>query len=403
MIDTPTLIGYSTVLCGLIGGLFVFLWLKEQKSPIHFWFCMPFLMGFCSGALLVNPSVLPGLWGLRLAAWFILLAYAFGWQAVRGFYGRPFRPVYALLPPMVWLVLSAFFFEWMKLFSLSAFMRAIIICMFNGLAAHELWRRCDEDLPSRAVLFWTFVIYAAVAALRAPFVGLLPAPLGAAPTEAWSVIAFNLLAVTQVLVTSAFLIALSREQISLANYRLATIDPLTGISNRRAFDQHASEWSRKADGGATSPMALILFDLDHFKSINDRFGHGIGDKVITMAARTAERLLRKTDQVFRIGGEEFVCLLPRTNVIEAFMVAERLRTTFQSMAQTIAEMPTQATMSIGLTASPDHTRSLSELLIEADKALYHAKEKGRNQTVLANAIEDSLPLVDRRMRGSTVS
>jgi diguanylate cyclase (GGDEF)-like protein len=395
MIDIPTLIGYSAVLCAMIGGLFFLLWFKDGRSPIYFWFCLPFLMGFCGGALLVGSDLLPELWGLRLAACFILLAYAFGWQAVRAFYGRAFLPLYAMVPSLAWLVLSASLFEWTGLFACSASMRAILICGYNALAAHELWRGRDEDLSSRAVLFWMFVVYAVIAGLRAPFTTFLPAPLGAMPTEPWSVILYNLLSVSQALLSSAFLMAMSRERVSLKNYRLAVIDPLTGVNNRRAFDEHAEAWSGQTRRVASS-VALLLFDLDWFKSINDRFGHGVGDEVITVAAHVAEKVLRKGDKVFRIGGEEFVCLLPGTNATEAVRVAERLRVTFQSMARNVAELPTNATMSIGVVASPYGTRSLSELLIEADKALYKAKGAGRNQTALASTGRDMWPAAVRR-------
>ncbi len=146
------------------------------------------------------------------------------------------------------------------------------------------------------------------------------------------------------------MIALSRERVALQNYRLATRDPLTGVFNRRAFDEQAEPLMQAArDTGV--PLSLLLFDLDHFKSVNDRFGHDTGDKVIQRAAQTARQVLRQQDRVFRMGGEEFVCLLPGTSADQAFLAAERLRQAFQAAAETVSGQAVRATLSIGLAST----------------------------------------------------
>ncbi len=132
----------------------------------------------------------------------------------------------------------------------------------------------------------------------------------------------------------------------------------------------------------------MVFDIDHFKSINDRFGHQNGDKVIILAAQAAEATLRKHDKVFRIGGEEFVCLLPDTSPQEAYDAAERVRLVFQEIAATVNGEQMDATISIGVAAS-DGSLAADQVMARADAALYEAKRSGRNRTVMASAHQSS--------------
>ncbi|MFC7399350.1 diguanylate cyclase [Chelatococcus sp. GCM10030263] len=380
-VDTSTLIAYSVVLFALIGALFLIFSLKEGHGRF-LWLSLPFLMGMCGGASLVDPTILPGRWSGRLAVWFILLAYGFGWQAVRILYGRPVLPGLVILVATVWLVLSATVFQAFELDTTSAALRAFIVALFNGLAARELWRSRTEDLPSRSILLGVFTAYAILAALRVPFVAFLPAPLGSAPGEIWATVVYNLAVVTQALLVSAFLIALSRERVALDNYRMAILDPLTGVQNRRAFEERADAWTRSRRTAA-SPFGLLVVDIDDFKAINDRYGHDFGDQVIVIAARTAEAVLRKRDVVYRIGGEEFVCLLPDTPAEDAFVAGERLRKAFRAATETVAGHKIGATLSVGV-VSMDEPTDLRDLLNRADEALYEAKRAGRNRTILVN-------------------
>lgn len=381
MVDIPTFIAYSVALFAMIGGLFLFFWLREGRPGNLIWFSLPFLAGACGGAVLVDQSPGFGIWQLRLGAWFILLAYGFGWQAVRALYGRPFLASIAIGPTLLWLALSATIFEAWSLHAVSASMRALLVALYNGLAARELWRSRDERLPARSVLFWIFVVYAAGAAVRIPFSAILPAPLGAAPTAAWAVVLYNFSAVTEALVVSAFIIALSRERIAMTNFRLAHRDPLTGAHNRRAYEERLKSLDSGL-GAGSSGIALLLFDIDQFKAVNDRFGHEAGDKVIILAAKAAENSLQDGAGIFRIGGEEFACLLPGVTGNDALEAAERVRTTFQMMAKVVEGDAVDATISIGVAISNDPSRPVSELLSEADRALYEAKRSGRNRTVL---------------------
>ncbi|MCZ2407974.1 MAG: diguanylate cyclase [Burkholderiales bacterium] len=172
---------------------------------------------------------------------------------------------------------------------------------------------------------------------------------------------------------------LERQQVELQ--ALATLDPLTGLLNRRAFVRAAeAELARARRQG--SPLSLLMLDLDHFKSINDHFGHPKGDEVLREVARLMTHTVRHTDRIARYGGEEFILLLPDTSEAHALHLAEKLRQTLANT--TIAHLATPVTASIGLACLPVHsTMDLDTLLQHVDCALYEAKHQGRNRCVVA--------------------
>jgi len=126
-----------------------------------------------------------------------------------------------------------------------------------------------------------------------------------------------------------------------------------------------------------------MFDLDRFKSINDRFGHPAGDAVLVAFCQVATSLLRPTDLFGRIGGEEFASLLPDTDWQNALGLAERLRAAFEAKVHTVAERPLTATVSVGVAISDDESLDLFALMDAADQALYRAKALGGNRVELS--------------------
>jgi diguanylate cyclase (GGDEF)-like protein len=142
----------------------------------------------------------------------------------------------------------------------------------------------------------------------------------------------------------------------------------------------------------------MLLDLDNFKSINDRFGHAVGDKVLQMFAQIAGNCMRRTDLFGRLGGEEFAALLTDTTRERAMAVAEQIRTAFASATAEVDGRPVVATVSIGIVISYDAVLDISALLAQADHALYRAKDNGRNRVEVA-----SIELIlDRGKRGGDV-
>ena len=161
---------------------------------------------------------------------------------------------------------------------------------------------------------------------------------------------------------------------------LALTDPLTGVYNRRYVAAHLEGLMARAGEVAKGP-ALLLFDIDHFKQVNDTWGHLAGDAVLCEIAKRAQRDVRSFDLVARYGGEEFLVLMPETNLQAALVVAERLRL---SIAEAPFILPDGAgdihvTGSIGVATTLDHADSPTDLMRRADEALYAAKKAGRNR------------------------
>ena len=142
---------------------------------------------------------------------------------------------------------------------------------------------------------------------------------------------------------------------------------------------------------AQRPVALLLFDLDSFKSINDTYGHQAGDDVLTAFSQLSISMLRPTDLFGRIGGDEFASLLPGTEQQDALWLAERLRSAFEGTSHTVGGRTLTATVSAGIAVSDNASVDLSALQKEADQALYRAKARGRNRVEIAGRPDEPLP------------
>lgn len=168
-------------------------------------------------------------------------------------------------------------------------------------------------------------------------------------------------------------------------FLLATTDPLTGLYNRRQFFQLARPVIEQAIR-QKQEVAVLLFDIDHFKQINDHYSHEVGDQVIIEVANLTRSILRSSDIICRYGGEEFVALLPETNRAAAEVVAERLRQMIEVCVlvhDTQERVAMQVTVSIGVVIGTPRTRNyLERSLHDADQAMYRAKQSGRNRVVV---------------------
>jgi diguanylate cyclase (GGDEF)-like protein len=179
------------------------------------------------------------------------------------------------------------------------------------------------------------------------------------------------------------LLAMAKERTEHRHKTAALVDPLTGISNRRAFLQDA-EAQLKRQTTDPRPTAVMLLDLDNFKSINDRFGHAVGDRVLQLFAQIAGNAMRRMDLFGRLGGEEFAALLTDTTRERAMAVAEQIRASFAAATAEVEGRPVVATVSIGIVISYDAVLDISALLAQADHALYRAKDNGRNRVEIAS-------------------
>ncbi len=168
---------------------------------------------------------------------------------------------------------------------------------------------------------------------------------------------------------------------------LATMDPLTGLSNRKhlmdTLALHSERYSRHQ-----TPFSILMADLDHFKEVNDTYGHLAGDAVLKRIGTILLEMLRSIDTAGRYGGEEFLIILDNTGMEEARQTAERIRTAVEESKITAATHTIQVTVSIGVaTINSSMTMNIDGLIDLADKALYTAKQQGRNCTAWSSCEE----------------
>ena len=162
--------------------------------------------------------------------------------------------------------------------------------------------------------------------------------------------------------------------------KLATRDSLTGLNSRRQFLVLAEiEWTRFQR--YQRPLSMLMVDIDHFKSVNDRFGHAVGDEVLSMVAKICQEERRSSDVVGRIGGEEFALLLLETDMEQARIVGERICTTVAAQSSVANGVEFTTTVSIGIASATLRMSGIHALMRATDRALYAAKGQGRNRAV----------------------
>ncbi len=173
---------------------------------------------------------------------------------------------------------------------------------------------------------------------------------------------------------------------------IANQDLMTGLNTRRAFESNAEQMMRKLDR-TPLPVSLLILDIDHFKTVNDKFGHPVGDEVITQLGRLLSLRMRSADIAGRLGGEEFAVLLWNTDEVGARLLAEEVRSTFSTLPIDGIPDDKEITVSIGV-AELLQLESYDSLYRRADKALYAAKNKGRNRVALAPRAPDKCSVID---------
>ena len=186
------------------------------------------------------------------------------------------------------------------------------------------------------------------------------------------------------LLAAAAAVALQNAHLYQETQRLATTDPLTGLSNYRHFHDLLNLEVQRAHRMDYS-IGLVMMDLDHFKQVNDRHGHPVGDFALRSVARLLSTRLRRTDVVGRLGGEEFGAILPGASLEEVAVVAEKLRVAVEALPPVgggMQEDPTPLTVSLGGTSLGSEVVDAELLVSCADRALYQAKRSGRNQVCL---------------------
>lgn len=384
-LDTPTLCLVATLVAAMLGAMLLYFG-RQEKLPALNWWGIAYLLGAASVAIwTLGGAVLGETLSLAFNA-IGFVACGMVWNAARVFHGR--KPNWAglFLGAIAWIAAVATLPP--HALALRMTIGAAIVAIYAGLTAHELWSERRKSLQRR----WPSVIVP----LLHGFVMLLPILLGdlllteSGFASIW-VTAFAINLVLYAVGTVFIIFMLVSDRTVRAHKNAAAVDPLTGMFNRRGFAEATSRMIQR-EAAAGRPVTAMIFDIDHFKSINDRFGHPAGDEVLKVFASIVTNSLRMSDLSGRIGGEEFAALMPCA-VEEAVVAAERVREAFETCGVVVDDGPVATTVSIGVAGGPAGTE-LDILLAAADTALYQAKRSGRNRVQAAT--EEPLSLEGER-------
>ena len=381
-LDVNTLFMVTIYVEAILGLLLLFAWVQNTAIQAVAWWGFAHLIRAASVVLFGMYGSAPDLISIDLANALLFTSFAVTWTGSRVFDGRPVEPVYLVTGAVLWLLVCR-----LPVLADAVETRALIatgiITTYTWLTAYEFWRGRSEPLVSRWPAIFMLFAHGALFLLRTPLAAMLPwSPSNHLLGSVWlTVLSFEALLFT---ISIAFiLLAMAKERTELRHRTAAMVDPLTGIANRRSFLQDAAQLAKRHTANPR-PTAVLLIDLDHFKSINDRFGHALGDRALEIFAESARQSVRSSDLVGRLGGEEFAAVLVNTSQDKAVAVAERIRASFAQAALEVDSRPVGATVSIGLVHCQDAVLDVPELLAQADQALYFAKEHGRNRVEVAS-------------------
>jgi diguanylate cyclase (GGDEF)-like protein len=390
--DTSTLYLVATMVAAMLGAMLVFFG-KQENIPALKWWGTAYLLGSASVALwTIAGSMLGGAISLALTA-VGFIACGMVWNASRVFHGRK--------PNLPGLVLGAI--AWVATMTtlapedaaLRLTIGAAIVAIYAALTAGELWTERRRSMQRRWPAIVVPVLHGCVLMLPI-LLGDLLRPHDETFAQSMWVTVFSVELVLYAIGTVFVIFMLVSDRAVAAHKTAASMDPLTGMFNRRGFAEACSRViEREANAGR--PVTVMIFDIDHFKGINDRFGHPAGDEILKLFSAVVVNNLRLSDLSGRIGGEEFAALLP-CPLDEGVLVAERVREAFEGSGIVCEEGAVDTTVSIGVAGGPAGTQ-LEVLLAAADTALYQAKRGGRNRVEAAEELPLSLENWRRKTAG----
>jgi diguanylate cyclase (GGDEF)-like protein len=400
--EVSSLFSVSIYVESMLGLLLLFMWVQSLEIRAVAWWGSAHLLRAGSISLFGMYGEVQDLISIDLANVILLTSFAATWTGTRLYAGRKMNVPLLLAGAVIWLLavqLPAF----QQSIPLRSLLSSFIIAGYTWAAAAELWYCPNCPSVSRLPAIFLLFAHGSLFLLRTPLVIMLPHPPGT--ERVFGSIWLTVLSSEALLFTISIafiLMAMAKERAAFIHKAAAMIDPLTGVWNRRGLLAE-NERFFPATGKPAPEAAVLLIDLDNFKSINDRFGHAFGDRVLQMFAATARNAVRGSDFVGRLGGEEFAVVLYGLAGERALAVAERIRNVFAQQAEVIEGENVGATVSIGLAVHDGSTIAFTELLWKADRALYRAKEAGRNRVEWAlpdfyarsqdgtAALEQSLP------------
>jgi diguanylate cyclase (GGDEF)-like protein len=376
-LDFGTLFVIAICVTSLLGLFLLFAWTQERIRALAWW-GVAYLLGGGSGALWrLGDSIVPVPANLSTILLFVALGMI--WSGARLFHGRPVRWVATLFGAGFWL-LASFVPAFVSSAASHIVVSSLIVAGYTFLTAAELRQERRKSLIRRWPAAFVpmlhgaiFLFPVALATLSADGSGMHSLARG------W--IAVFAIEILLYVVGTAFIVLILAKDRTVHAYKVAaTTDPLTGLLNRRGFFESAATLMAR-HRRAMTPISVLAFDLDHFKSINDRCGHAVGDAVLQLFAKVVRQTMRTNDIIGRLGGEEFVAVLPGT-LADAAIAAERVRSAFAGASVVRNGQLVAATVSIGVACGSPLT-AIDLIIARADTALYRAKTNGRDRVETA--------------------
>lgn len=380
-LDVRTSFVFSACLAVTISIAIFFYSLLRKENRTFIW------LSIASGFLAANYVLtyfrgqIPDFYSIIVSNELVILCLIAFYEVFRNFLSL--TPKRRFLGPCI-LGVQLFFLIWYTYFDPDFRIRVVIVnCSLSIMSIHIIRLILSNSTvarnPFRLFAAAPFIILFFFSIIR--IVSLwdtsLPEDLFTSSAYAFSIVFYGILLVW----VSFSVIFISADGLQNKLSRIALIDPLTGALNRRALKKAvAREIARAQRNGL--PLSLIITDLDHFKKINDQYGHQAGDAVLAHIVELYHDLLRTEDLLARFGGEEFVIVLPGVNVTDGFFVAERLRLACEKNRLLYEKQPIPVTSSFGVAGFSDRALDFETLIRQADEALYQAKEEGRNRVVL---------------------
>jgi diguanylate cyclase (GGDEF)-like protein len=395
-LDSITLYFIATMVAALLGAMLLFFGRQENNAALKWW-GTAYLLGAASvAAWTLAGHMLSDMASLALNATGFI-ACGMVWNASRVFHGRKPNWPGLVLGAIAWV--TAVMTLDPNDHALRLTIGAGIVAVYAALTATELWSERRKSLKRRWPTFVVPVMHGCVLMLPILLGDLLRPTDEKFGSSIW-VTMFSIELVLYAVGTVFVIFMLVSERTVTAHKTAASMDPLTGMLNRRGFAEACSRViEREAKAGR--PVTVLIFDIDHFKGINDRFGHPAGDELLKLFSTMVVSNLRITDLSGRVGGEEFAALLP-CSLEEGVLAAERVREAFEASGIVCEEGPVDTTVSIGVAGGPAGTE-LEVLLASADTALYQAKRGGRNRVEAAEELPLSLEHWWRQTAGLKVS
>jgi diguanylate cyclase (GGDEF)-like protein len=375
--DTSTLMIATSLTTALSAVVLLGMWAQHRRATALLWWFVANVLAAIGIAVLAiglsEKNIHLTVAGTTLNG----IALPLLWIGIRVFNRTPTSLPLVLLAVFGWVAadLAAGFMQFTSAFSFAGW------CAWLLASAFELWRGRAERIPARWPLLAVFVLHASVCAggVYDDLAGNMPRD-ALAPLDSWfGAIFFE--GIVFAMASAVLMAMLCNERETQEYMRAARRDSLTGIANHGALLETSRRiYERCRRDGV--PVSVIMFDLDHFKSINDAHGHRVGDDVLRAFVDTVRGLLRPTDLFGRYGGEEFTVILPGSTIETAQVIAERVRHAFAETHRFLNGQPLSATVSAGV-AEAGADMTLDDTVDAADQAMYQAKKLGRNRVARA--------------------